>query len=247
MTENTTTSFHPLLHPSRRCGDLRRPEQRDDACWGEWRGPGRRVHDVPVELRQGAVGAPAHFHTRATELFFVLDGALRVLVGEEVTVLRKGDFLAVPPHTAHAFAAAPGHAADVLFVFDRAMDRFAYLRLLGRVMRGRRIRRRSPSPPSGSTTTTWRAPSGVPHSTPPERGTAACARGTRPGPGPAAPPETGRGPVKGRGMRVSPSTGYSAAPGVTDHRRGCSPCPPPSSRPSTSRRRSPSPGLCGAT
>ncbi|MFD5141505.1 SDR family NAD(P)-dependent oxidoreductase [Streptomyces sp. NPDC058378] len=29
-------------------------------------------------------------------------------------------------------------------------------------------------------------------------------------------------------------------------RRGCSPCPPPSSRPSTSRRRSASPGLCGA-
>lgn len=85
---------------------------------------------------EGAVGAPAHFHTRATELFFVLDGALRVLVGEEVTVLRKGDFLAVPPHTPHAFAAAPGHAADVLFVFDHAMDRFAYLRLLGRVMRG---------------------------------------------------------------------------------------------------------------
>ncbi|MEU5655332.1 cupin domain-containing protein [Streptomyces sp. NPDC047737] len=85
---------------------------------------------------EGAVGAPAHFHTRATELFFVLDGALRVLVDEEVTVLREGDFLAVPAHTPHAFAAAPGSTADVLFVFDRAMDRFAYLRLLGRVMRG---------------------------------------------------------------------------------------------------------------
>ncbi|MFF5897280.1 cupin domain-containing protein [Streptomyces argenteolus] len=85
---------------------------------------------------EGAVGAPAHFHTKATELFFVLDGALRVLVGDDVTVLREGDFLAVPPHTPHAFAAAPGSTADVLFVFDRSMDRFAYLRLLGRVMRG---------------------------------------------------------------------------------------------------------------
>ncbi|MEU2655052.1 cupin domain-containing protein [Streptomyces sp. NPDC007325] len=85
---------------------------------------------------EGAVGAPAHFHTKATELFFVISGSLRVLVGEEVTVLHAGDFLAVPPHTPHAFAAAPGRTADVLFVFTPGMGRFDYLRLLGRVMRG---------------------------------------------------------------------------------------------------------------
>ncbi|MBV1854668.1 cupin domain-containing protein [Catellatospora tritici] len=84
----------------------------------------------------GAVGAPAHFHTRASELFFVLSGSLRVLVGEEITTLGAGDFLAVPPHTPHAFAAAPGCEADVLFVFTPGMGRFDYLRLLGRVMRG---------------------------------------------------------------------------------------------------------------
>ncbi|MFJ4871509.1 cupin domain-containing protein [Streptomyces sp. NPDC088757] len=85
---------------------------------------------------EGAAGAPAHFHTRATELFFVIGGSLRVLVGEEVTVLEAGDFLAVPPGTPHAFAAAPGREADVLFVFTPGMGRFDYLRLLGRVMRG---------------------------------------------------------------------------------------------------------------
>ncbi|MFE7638905.1 cupin domain-containing protein [Kitasatospora sp. NPDC057518] len=84
----------------------------------------------------GAPGAPAHFHTRAWELFFVIGGSLRVLVGEEVTVLGAGDFLAVPPHTPHAFAAAPGSEADVLCVFAPGMDRFDYLRLLGSVMRG---------------------------------------------------------------------------------------------------------------
>ncbi|MCX5387371.1 cupin domain-containing protein [Streptomyces sp. NBC_00083] len=85
---------------------------------------------------KGAVGAPAHFHTKATELFFVISGSLQVLLGEEVTVLESGDFLAVPPHTPHAFAAAPGCEADVLFVFTPGMGRFDYLRLLGRVMRG---------------------------------------------------------------------------------------------------------------
>ncbi|MFE6050540.1 cupin domain-containing protein [Kitasatospora sp. NPDC056446] len=84
----------------------------------------------------GAAGAPSHFHTRAWELFFVISGSLEVLVGEEVTVLGAGDFLAVPPHTPHAFAAAPGSEADVLFVFTPGMERFDYLRLLGSVMRG---------------------------------------------------------------------------------------------------------------
>lgn len=85
---------------------------------------------------RGAVGAPAHFHTKASELFFVLDGSLQVLVDDTVQVLNKGDFLLVPPHIAHAFAAAPGAEADVLFVFTPGMPRFDYLRLLGRVMRG---------------------------------------------------------------------------------------------------------------
>ncbi|MFD4692255.1 cupin domain-containing protein [Streptomyces sp. NPDC058463] len=85
---------------------------------------------------KGAVGAPAHFHTKASELFFVLDGSLQVLLDDAVQVLDKGDFLLVPPHTPHAFAAAPGAEADVLFVFTPGMPRFDYLRLLGRVMRG---------------------------------------------------------------------------------------------------------------
>ncbi|QSY51685.1 MULTISPECIES: cupin domain-containing protein [Streptomyces] len=85
---------------------------------------------------KGAVGAPAHFHTRASELFFVIGGSLQVLVDDEVKVLNEGDFLLVPPHTPHAFAAAPGAEADVLFVFTPGMPRFDYLRLLNRVMRG---------------------------------------------------------------------------------------------------------------
>ncbi|MFD4903179.1 cupin domain-containing protein [Streptomyces sp. NPDC058411] len=85
---------------------------------------------------EGAVGAPAHFHTRAAEMFYVIDGSLRVLLGEVITVLNAGDFLLVPPRTPHAFAAAPGCTAEVLFTFTPGMARFDYLRLLGRVMRG---------------------------------------------------------------------------------------------------------------
>ncbi|WPO72866.1 MULTISPECIES: cupin domain-containing protein [unclassified Streptomyces] len=97
---------------------------------------GSSVTSYRSTFAEGAVGAPAHFHTKASELFFVIGGALQVLVDDEVKVLEQGDFLLVPPHTPHAFAAAPGSEADVLFVFTPGMPRFDYLRLLGRVMRG---------------------------------------------------------------------------------------------------------------
>ena len=85
---------------------------------------------------EGADGAPPHAHEHLTELFFVLDGALQVLVGDEITVLETGDLLVVPPGTTHAFAAAPGRTADVLFVFAPGRERFEYYRLLDRLHRG---------------------------------------------------------------------------------------------------------------
>ncbi|QEV18868.1 cupin domain-containing protein [Streptomyces alboniger] len=97
---------------------------------------GSSVTSYRSTFAKGAVGAPAHFHTKASELFFVIGGSLNVLVDDEVETLEQGDFLLVPPHTPHAFAAAPGSEADVLFVFTPGMPRFDYLRLLGRVMRG---------------------------------------------------------------------------------------------------------------
>ncbi|MFJ2771091.1 cupin domain-containing protein [Streptomyces sp. NPDC087300] len=103
---------------------------------GESDGAGGGFTSYRSTFAAGAVGAPAHFHTKATELFIVISGSLRVLIGEEITVLNAGDFLAVPPHTPHAFAAAPGSEADVVFVFTPGMGRFDYLRLLSRVMRG---------------------------------------------------------------------------------------------------------------
>lgn len=87
-------------------------------------------------LEEGAVGSPPHFHARATEFFYVLDGTLDVLLGEEMHTLGAGDFLAVPPVMPHAFAPAAGARADALVVFTPGMDRFEYYRLLDRVTRG---------------------------------------------------------------------------------------------------------------
>ena len=87
-------------------------------------------------LGRGKDGATPHYHRGSAEMFFVLDGRLQVLAGEEVVTAEAGDTLVVPPHTVHAFAAAPGSAADVLIVITPGVERFAYFRLLDRVRRG---------------------------------------------------------------------------------------------------------------
>ncbi len=86
-------------------------------------------------LTKGSPGAPAHFHTKATEMFFVLDGAVRMLLGDTIVRLNRGDFLTVPPTVAHAFAPAPDSDAELLVVFTPGLHRFDYYRLLQCVYR----------------------------------------------------------------------------------------------------------------
>ncbi|RKN46847.1 cupin domain-containing protein [Streptomyces hoynatensis] len=87
-------------------------------------------------LGRGRDGATPHYHRGSAELFFVLDGRLQVLAGEEVVEVEAGGTLVVPPHAVHAFAAAPGSAADALIVITPGVERDAYFRLLDRVRRG---------------------------------------------------------------------------------------------------------------
>ncbi|NIK56306.1 cupin domain-containing protein [Kribbella shirazensis] len=84
----------------------------------------------------GKEGAPPHLHREAAELFFVLNGSLRVLTGEDLIELHQGDFLHVAPNTPHAFEAAGTEPAEVLFVLTHAKPRFGYYRLLERAYRG---------------------------------------------------------------------------------------------------------------
>jgi quercetin dioxygenase-like cupin family protein len=89
-----------------------------------------------THFEPGNAGAPPHHHTRGAELFYVLDGSLQMLLGDEVTVFGKGDLVVVPPGVHHAFAPAPGASADVLIVFAPGTERFAYYRLLDRLHQG---------------------------------------------------------------------------------------------------------------
>lgn len=81
-----------------------------------------------VQLPAGADGAVPHRHEASSELFFVVDGVLEVLIGDTVESGRAGDLIIIPPGLPHAFAAGAGHGADALIVITPGIERFEYFR-----------------------------------------------------------------------------------------------------------------------
>ena len=91
---------------------------------------------VRVTLEKGADGARPHRHDRSAEMFYVLEGSLRVLCGPEVLSAEAGDVIVVPPRMPHAFSTQRGSMADLLIVIAPGVERFEYFRQLSRIARG---------------------------------------------------------------------------------------------------------------
>lgn len=91
---------------------------------------------VRTTLGPGVDGPPPHYHRLAPEMFYLLDGRLRVLVGADIVVLTTGDYLLVPPGVVHAWGTLPESGADVLIVKAPGENRFDYFRLGDRIRRG---------------------------------------------------------------------------------------------------------------
>jgi quercetin dioxygenase-like cupin family protein len=89
-----------------------------------------------VALATGADSAVPHYHRGSSELFYVLDGRLDVLVGDTVQTADAGDLLIVPPGLSHAFGAHPGSTAEALIVITPGVRRFEYFRLVERTRAG---------------------------------------------------------------------------------------------------------------
>ncbi|MEY9929022.1 putative RmlC-like cupin family protein [Catenulispora sp. GP43] len=87
-------------------------------------------------LATGADSAVPHYHRGSSELFYVLDGRLDVLVGAEVRTADAGDLLIVPPGLNHAFGAHAGSTAEALIVITPGVRRFEYFRLVERTRSG---------------------------------------------------------------------------------------------------------------
>jgi quercetin dioxygenase-like cupin family protein len=87
-------------------------------------------------MGEGIEGARPHTHRQSAELFYLLDGQVQLLAGDQVITASKGDLVMVPPEMAHAFATPPGQTADFLIVQAPGLPRFDYFRLVERLQRG---------------------------------------------------------------------------------------------------------------
>jgi len=70
---------------------------------------------MSVDLPLNA-GPPPHHHPW-DEAYYILEGQVRFILGEEETIISKGDFVYAPANTVHAFFGASEEVAKVL-VFD---------------------------------------------------------------------------------------------------------------------------------
>ncbi|MCX4092576.1 cupin domain-containing protein [Nocardia sp. alder85J] len=97
---------------------------------------GGSVSTLEVTLVAGADGATPHYHTRSEELFYVAEGELQVLTGDEIVTVGAGGALVVPRFMPHAFGAAPGAPTRILIALTPGLERFGWFRVLGRVLAG---------------------------------------------------------------------------------------------------------------
>ncbi|MGD9890601.1 MAG: cupin domain-containing protein [Dehalococcoidia bacterium] len=98
---------------------------------------GGALSTIQVSLIDGADGAKPHHHAGSAELFYVLDGTVQLLTGEQIVTAARGDLVIVPPNLAHAFGAAPGQNAEILIVIAPGVERFEYFRHLERIAYGK--------------------------------------------------------------------------------------------------------------
>jgi quercetin dioxygenase-like cupin family protein len=65
-------------------------------------------------------GPPPHIHTREDETFYLLEGQIEFLLGEETILARPGDFVNVPRGTVHCFQNTASDTARLVLTFTPA-------------------------------------------------------------------------------------------------------------------------------
>ena len=112
---------------------LHRPAATGPAYWG----PGDHYTFLVTGQESGGAyfamealvppggGPPPHVHTREDETFYVLEGEIEFLLGEETVTAGPGDFVNVPRGAVHCFKNTGAQTARLLLTFTPAgIERF---------------------------------------------------------------------------------------------------------------------------
>jgi quercetin dioxygenase-like cupin family protein len=123
----------PVTAPEQTGRILHRPVSTGPAFWG----PGDHYTFLATGEETGGAyftmealvppggGPPPHVHTREDETFYVLEGEIEFLLGEETILAGPGDFVNVPRHAVHRFVNVGAETAKLVVTFTPAgIDRW---------------------------------------------------------------------------------------------------------------------------
>lgn len=83
-----------------------------------------------IEVKAGTgMAIPVHYHDDETEAFYVADGAITLMVGNEEVMARPGSFIFVPPGIEHAFRFES--KGTMLLLFTRGQGHEGLFRTIG--------------------------------------------------------------------------------------------------------------------
>ncbi len=78
-----------------------------------------------LEVELDGDGPPQHIHKAEDEAFYVLEGEIKVLLGERTITATAGSFVVIPRGTVHTFSRVGQESAKVLAIFTPAgMEQF---------------------------------------------------------------------------------------------------------------------------
>ena len=119
VSPQTTSAYGELFH---------RPAESGQAYWG----PGDHYRFLVTGDESGGAyfamealvppggGPPPHVHSREDETFYVLEGELEFLLGDELVTAGPGAFVNVPRGTVHRFTNTGAESARLLLTFTPA-------------------------------------------------------------------------------------------------------------------------------
>lgn len=82
-----------------------------------------------------AVGAGRHLHREMEEMFYVLEGAVEISVGDRVIDAKPGAFVLVPRGVAHGFVNRGETPARLLIIFCPGAERERYFEGMAELLR----------------------------------------------------------------------------------------------------------------
>jgi hypothetical protein len=77
------------------------------------------------------------FRVEKAEMFYVIEGKVRVLSGEQIVHAQRGDVIVAPPNLPHAFSTDAGSKAEISIVIVPGVERFEYFRKITRIAEGK--------------------------------------------------------------------------------------------------------------